>query len=269
MEATAPQGIAVEKAQEAPRVKGRSNPPVFWKLVRFTLSDYFRTAWPLLNLAIFVAVHTLFFTYKSGQSHLFGVLYVATMLQAALTTAIMFARSNRAETYSLLARQVPRASYIGAVMLAAWLVAALTYILSIVVDVVRFSEWLTGTPWFDWQTPENYAIGSAPVLLGAAFAVCLVTLLSTFVSSSPVRLGIMTLLALLVMSFDARNFPIEVARPWLQNVPPVLAPLAGALKFATEQDTIALVSLGMLGGYTLLMLVAALSLAGGRELILD
>lgn len=269
MEATAPPNTGTMTTQEAPHVKGRANPPVFWKLVRFTLSDYFRTGWPLLNLAMFVAVHTLFFTYKSGQSHFFGVLYVATTLQAALTTAAIFSRSARAETYALLARQVPRASYVGAVMLAAWLVATLTYLLSVAVDVVRFSEWLTGVPWFDWQTPENYAIGSAPVLLAAAFAVCLVTLLSSFVSTSAVRLGIMTLLALLVMSFDSRNFPVEAVRPWLQNVPPVLAPLAGALKFATEQDTVAVVSLGMLGGYTLLLLVAALSLAGGRELILD
>jgi hypothetical protein len=242
---------------------------VFWKLVRFTLRDYFRTAWVFLNLAILVGVHALFFKYKSGQGHFFGIEYAATILQAALTCAIMFSRSNRAESYAILARQVSRASYVGAVILAAWLVALLAYVLSAVFDLIYFSEWVMGQPLADWQTPTNYALGSLPVLVGAAFSVCLVALLSTFVTTSAVRLGTMTLLAVLVMSFDARNFPFEGARPLLQNIPPVLAPLAGALKFATEQDNVATVSLAMLGGYTLLMLIIALILSGTRELVLD
>ena len=272
MEATAPQTPQATTAahpQRAPRIAPRANPPVFWKLVRFALSDYFRTAWVFLNVAVLVGVHALFFKYPSGQSHFFGIEYAATMLQAALTCAVMFSRSNRAESYAILARQVPRASYVGAIMLAAWLVAVLAYALSALFDLVYFSEWVTGQPLQAWQTPANYALGSVPVLVGGAFAVCLVTLLSTFVSTSAVRLATMTLIAVLVMSFDARNFPVEAVRPFLQNIPPVLAPLAGALKFAVEQDNIATVSIAMLGGYTLLMLVIALVLSGTRELILD
>lgn len=259
----------VTHAEESPRIKPRGNPLVFWTLARFVLSDYFRTGWVFLNVAILVAVHALFFKYKSGQGHFFGIEYAATMLQAALTCAVMFSRSNRAESYAILARQVPRASYVGAVLLAAWLVAVLAYALSVLFDLVYFSEWITGEPLLDWQTPANYAVGSLPVLVGAAFAVGLVALLSSFVSTSAVRLGTMTLIAVLVMSFDARNFPVEDVRPLLQNIPPVLAPLAGALKFASEQDNIGAVSLAMLGGYTLLMLVIALVLSGTRELILD
>ncbi|HEY0069196.1 MAG TPA: hypothetical protein VGE04_04425 [Chloroflexia bacterium] len=269
MEATAPQMLSASHTEEAPRIKPRTNPPVFWKLVRFALRDYFRTAWVFLNMGLLVAVHALFFKYKSGQGHFFGIEYAATMLQAALTCAVMFSRSARAESYAILARQVSRASYVGAVMLAAWLVAVLSYILSALFDLAYFSEWVTGQPLADWQTPANYALGSLPVLVGAAFGVCLVALLSSFVSTSAVRLGTMTLLAVLVMSFDARNFPIEGARPFLQNIPPVLAPLAGALKFATEQDAVAVVSLAVLGGYSLLMLLIALVLSGTRELILD
>jgi hypothetical protein len=269
LEATAPQTLSTAQAQEAPRITPKANPPVFWKLVRFALSDYFRTAWVFLNVAVLVAVHALFLTYKSGQGHFFGIEYAAGMLQAALTGTVMFSRSNRAESYAILARQVPRASYVGAIMLAAWLVSVLAYAISALFDLVYFSEWVTGQPLFEWQTPTNYALGSLPVLVGAAFAVCLVTLLSTFVSTSAVRLGTLTLIAVLVMSFDARNFPVEAMRPFLQNIPPVLAPLAGALKFAVEQDNIATVSLAVLGGYALLMLVLALSLAGTRELILD
>jgi hypothetical protein len=154
-------------------------------------------------------------------------------------------------------------------MLAAWLVSALAYAVSALFDLLYFSEWVTGQALLDWQTPANYSLGSLPVLVGAGFAVCLVTLLSTFVSTSAVRLGTMTLIAVLVMSFDARNFPVEVMRPFLQNIPPLLAPLAGALKFAVEQDNIATVSLAVLGGYSLLMLIIALVLAGTRELVLD
>lgn len=269
MEVTAPQLSSPIQVGEAARIKPRPNPPVFWKLVRFVLRDYFRTAWVFLNVAILVAAHALFFKYKSGQGHFFGIEYAATMLQAALTSAVMFSRSSRAELYAILARRVLRASYVGAVMLSAWLVAVLTYVISTLFDLVYFSEWVTGQPLGDWQTPTNYALGSVPVLVGAAFAVCLVSLLSSFVTSSAVRLGTMTLLAVLVMSFDARNFPVDTVRPFLQTIPPVLAPIAGALKFASEQDTIATVSLAMLGGYALLMLVLALVLSGTRELVLD
>lgn len=269
MEATAPQTLSTPHAEQTPAIRPRQNPPVFWKLFGFTLKDYFRTPWVFLNLAILVGVHALFFKYKSGQSHFFGIEYAATMLQAALTCAVMFSRSHRAESYAILARQVPRASYVGAVMLAAWVVGLLIYVLSTLFDLFYFSEWVTGQPFSDWQTPLNYGLGSLPVLVGAGFAVCLVALLSTFVATSAVRLGTMTLLAVLVMSFDARNFPFEGARPFLENVPPVLAPLAGALKFATEQDNVATVSLAMLAGYTLLMLIVALLICGTREIILD
>lgn len=266
MDATTPQPVSVAQTG---RIRAKASPVVFWKLVSFILRDYVRTPWIFLNVAALVAVHALFFKYPSGQSHFFGVEYAATSVLAAITGAVIFARANRAESYAILARRVPRASYTGALMFAAWVIASVGYLVSALFDVIIFSPWFTQAPFQGWQTPANYLLGSLPVLLGAAFAVCLVALLSSFVSSSAVRLGTMTGLALLVMSFDSRNFPIEALRPVLQQVPPVLAPLAGALKFATEQSSVATVSLALLAGYTLLLVIIVLVLSSSRELILE
>lgn len=266
MEATASQPGATPQAAT---IRAKTNPGVFWSLVSFVLRDYMRTAWVFLNIAVLVGIHALFFKYPSGQGHFFGVEYAATAVLAAITGAVIFARANRAESYAILARRVPRASYTGAIMLASWLVAVVGYLISTLFDVAIFSPWLTKSPFQAWQTPTNYLLGSVPVLVAAAFAVCLAGLLSSFVSSSAVRLGTMTALALLVMSFDNRNFPVETLRPILQQLPPVLAPIAGALQFATEQSSIATVSLALLAGYALLLAIAVLVLSSSRELILE
>lgn len=256
-------------ASEVSAIKPKANPSVFWKLVGFTLRDYFRTPWVFLNLAILVLLHTLFFQYQSGQSHFFGIEYAAVIAWAGITTAVMLARANRAETYAILARQVTRASYTGAIMLSAWLVAALFYIVSMLFDYLRFSQLVTGQAPLAWRIPNNYLLGSLPELVVAAFAVCIVALLSSFVSGSWIRLFVMALIALLVMSFDSHNFPLEFMRPLLQMLPPVLAPIAGALKFTCQQDNIAVVSLGLLAGYTVLLVIIVLALVSGRELVLD
>ncbi len=268
MEATAQQPVAPPQTS-APAIQARRNPPVFGQLVRFTLRDYWRTAWPFLNLAILVAVHSLFFKYQSGQGHFFAVEYAATAGLALLSTAVVFARAGRAESYAILARQVPHAVYTGALMLSGWIIAGVGYLLSTLFDVLYFSRWITGQAPLEWRTPTNYLMGSIPVLVAAAFVVCLTALLSSFVTTSAVRLGIMATIAVLVMSFDSRNFPVDILRPYLQLVPPVLAPVAGALKFATEPDNIAVVSLGLLAGYTFLMAAAAIVMSSNRELILE
>jgi hypothetical protein len=122
-----------------------------------------------------------------------------------------------------------------------------------------------------WRTPVTYLTGSVPIVVAAAFAVCVIALLSTLVASAGMRLFVVAIFALLVMSFDSRHFPIEALRPALERVPPVLAPVAGALKYATDTppDQIAITSLTILSGYTLLLAFAALSLAAGRELNFD
>ncbi len=245
---------------------------MFWKLCVFTLRDFFRCPWVFLNVLVLVGVQSLFFNYESGQGHFFGIEYAITLALAGVTTGAMFARADRAETYPILARQVPRASFTGAVMLAAWIVAVSGHALSTLVEALRFGAWLhPGVPTDAWRTPTTYLVGSLPVVIATAFAVGLVALLSAFISPSGVRLGVLAVLVILVMSFDNRNFPIEFMRPVLQRLPPVLAPVAGALKLATESGwgSVAVISVILLAVYAALLVLADLWLSARQELVLD
>lgn len=245
---------------------------VFWSLYIFILRDFLRSPWVALDWLILVAVQTLFFQYRSGQSHLFGIEYAMVVVLAAITTQIIFSRAGRAQTYPILARPLSRATYVGAAMLVSWSIAVTGHLLSAAVEAIRFSPWLTpGAAPMAWRNPATYINSSVPVLVVAAFTVALVALLSTFVSASGTRLGAIAVLALLVMSFDSRNFPIEAVRPLLERMPPVLAPIAGALKYATESqtDSVATLSLAVLAAYTVALVIAVLLLSTSRELILD
>jgi hypothetical protein len=264
LEATTTQLTAAHQTVRRSRI-------VFWDLLSFVLRDFVRSPWVFFNLLTLVAIHALFYKYSPGRSYFFGIEYASTMLLAAITTSVLFGRANRAETYAILARPVPHTSYTGAIVLAAWVIAAGGHLLTMLV-MFRFGI---------WQDPQSDQIsaltllldwrGNLPVLVGAAFSVGLIGLLSTFVSPSGVRLGVLALLALLVMSFDNRNFPITSLRPVLQDLPPVLAPVAGALKYATDlpPDSVATTSLAFLGGYALLLLIVVLVLSSSRELVLD
>jgi hypothetical protein len=264
LEATTPQLTTAHQTVRRSRI-------VFWDLLSFVLRDFVRSPWVFFNLLALVAIHALFYKYSPGRSYFFGIEYASTMLLVAITTGVLFGRANRAESYAILARPVPHASYTGAIMLAAWVIAVAGHLLTTLV-MFRF-----GT----WQNPQSDQInaftllldwrGNLPVLAGAAFAVGLIGLLSTFVSPSGVRLGVLALLALLVMSFDNRNVPITSLRPVLQELPPVLAPVAGALKYASDlpPDSVATTSLVFLGGYTLLLIIVVLLLSSSRELVLD
>lgn len=265
-----PSEMAVMSANVKP--VRRRGPAPFWNLLDFVVRDYFRSPWPLVNLAILVIVHSLFFNYRSNQSHFFAIEYAMVVVISSLTTASIFARANRPETYAILARPVRRATLTAAMLLASWLIALFFHIISTLIESIRFGQWLN--PGLDdmlWRNPVTHLTGMLPIMVAAAATVGLISLLSTFVSPSGVRLGILGALALLVMSFDSKNFPIETFRPFLQQLPPVLAPAAGALKFATESqpDSIATVSLGLLALYALLLLAAALWMASQREIILD
>ncbi|HYP41794.1 MAG TPA: hypothetical protein VEX13_15660 [Chloroflexia bacterium] len=255
------------------QVERKERPVVFWNLAIFALRDFFRSPWIILHLLVLVGVQTLFFQYQSGQGHFFLVEYITTTILAAITAGVMLSRANRAETYPILARRVPRASFTGAIMLAAWLVAIVGYLLSSLAVYARFyGPWLSDAPVAPpWLVSIDFLDNTLPVAAAALTAVGLVALLSSFISPSGVRLGLLALLALLVMSFDSRNFPIEAVRPALDRFPPVLAPLAGALKYATENtpDAVATLSLGLLAGYAVVLVLLALWLSTRRELILD
>jgi hypothetical protein len=244
----------------------------FLSLLGFVVRDYLRSPWPLANLALLVVVHTLFFNYQSSQSHFFAIEYGMVVLIAALTTAVIFARANRAETYAILARPVRRLTLTAAMLLASWLITLFFHLISTLVESLRFGQLLNpAAEIMPWRSPVTHVIGLVPIMVAAVAAVALTALLSSFVSSSGTRLVILGVLALLVMSFDSKNFPIEAARPFLQWLPPVLAPLAGALKFATDsqRDSIATVSLGLLALYSAILIALTLWMSSQREIILD
>lgn len=263
-----------EKALMQANVKPvrRRGPAPFWNLLGFIVRDYLRSPWPLVNVAVLVIVHSLFFNYQSDQGHFFAIEYTMVVVIAALTTATIFSRANRAEIYAILARPVRRIALTAAMLLASWLVSIFFHLISTLIESIRFGQMLNpGLEDLPWRNPVTHLTGLLPIMVAAAATVGLIALLSTFVSSSGLRLGILGALALLVMSFDSKNFPIEAFRPFLQQLPPVLAPAAGALKFATDSqpDSIATLSLGILALYALILLAVALWMASQRELILD
>src|SRR5687768_8624514 len=207
----------------------------FFTLLGFVIRDYFRSAWPLVNVAILVILHSFFFNHQSNRSHFFALEYAMVVVVAALPTAAIFARANRAETYAILARPVRRVTLTAAILLASWLITMLFHLVSTLIEGIRFGPLLNpATEGTLWRNPVTHITAMLPMMVAAAATVGLIALLSSFVSSSGMRLGILGALALLVMSFDSKNFPIEGVRPLLQQLPPVLAPAAGALKFATE-----------------------------------
>lgn|GEM_PF-3514705 len=259
-------------APALPALRTGRRPFILGKLFNFVLRDFLRSPWPFINLILLVGVHALFFKYESTQSHFFGIQYAIIALLAAINTGAIFSRAHRAETYAILARPVRRATLAAAMLLVAWLVAALVHLLSTLADVIRFSPLLNpGADIPAWRNPLTYLIGSLPILVMALAVVGFVALMSSYVSTSEQRLGIFAVVALFVMSFDPNNFPIEALRPAVERVPPLLAPAAGAIRYATvgPDDPIASFSLAVLVGYALLLILMVLWFSSQREVILD
>ncbi|HKP52992.1 MAG TPA: hypothetical protein VJ183_10100 [Chloroflexia bacterium] len=255
-----------------PRAVPMGGPSLYFKLLNFTLRDFFRSIWALFVLAVLVAIHLMLFDVSPSRSHFFGVQYASTILVAGITAAGMFTRANRAEMLPILARPVSRVAVASALMLGAWLVAIVAYLLSSAVVLVRYGSWFEGKAPVDrWLDISTFVYGSLPMLAIGLLSVSVVALLSTFVSPSVLRLIVLALIALLIMSFDNRNFPIVEVRSALQALPPVMAPVAGALRYATEasRDTVATVSLAMLAGYAFFLALAVLLLSAARETVLD
>lgn len=271
-------GVAGKEKGERSRVrrvgarKQARNPFVFGKLFRFNLRDFILSMWPLLMLLALVGAHLFLLTDTPGRQHFFGVHYALSMVLAVIASVGFFSRANRAETYSILARPVSRTTLTATLLLGAWLVTVAGYLISSVAVLVRFGPWLhKDNPVTSWLDARALAQGSLPVLLVALAVVSFVGLLSTFVAPTGLRLAILALAALMVMAFDSRNFPFEGLRPLLQQLPPIMAPFAGALRFATEAnpDTQATYSLGALGAYAGAFTLLVMSLTSGRETVLE
>ncbi|MEO8288080.1 MAG: hypothetical protein ABI670_16755 [Chloroflexota bacterium] len=244
---------------------------VFWALMWFILRDFLRSPWLALNMLSLAGVQLFLLGPDPSRSQFFSVVYLVTLLLAGLNTMGIFSRANSAQTYAILARPVSRGNYTTASMLAAWLVSIAGYVVTVVLAYLRFGPQMHQASDPGWFTLSTFLAASIPIVVGVTFAVSLMALLSAFVAPFFVRLGVLAVIVLLVMAFDPRSFPIEAARPLVDKIPPLLGPIAGALRYAIDSppDAIAIASVIILAAYTTTLLALVLWLSSRREVELD
>jgi hypothetical protein len=241
----------------------------FVPLFLFAWRDYIRSPWAWANLVVLMAVQFIFLSNPPTREEFFGTSYLTVLLLGALNSAAIFSRADHPQTTAILVRPISRAAYVGALWLVALLVTLAGYLATLVAIVLRHGPPLHGiNPVNEWmQNLLVFVTGSLPMIAGAGLAVSLLALLSNFVAPFGLRLVVLAIVALMVMSFDARNFLIEQLRPVVQYLPPFVAPVAGALRFATDQtlEPLSVVSLVMVSAYAVALLAIVLWLTARRE----
>jgi hypothetical protein len=241
----------------------------FGPVFGFALRDYLRSPWLWINLVILMVVQFFLLAQQPTREEFFGTAYLTTLLMGALNSAAVFSRADHPQTLAILVRPVSRVAYVGALWLIAMLVTLGGYVLTLLVALLRHGPPLQPiNPVNEWmQNPLVFLTGSLPVIAGAALAVSMLALLSNFVAPFGLRLVVLAIVALMVMSFDPRNFLIEQLRPIVQYLPPFVAPVAGALRFATDpaMEPLAVISLVMVSAYAVAILTVVLWLTSRRE----
>jgi hypothetical protein len=243
---------------------------VFGTLALFVLRDFLRSPWLPFNLVAIVLGHLAFFGEVPARTDFFSSAYVMTLALAALNMSGILSRANHPHIYPILARGISRATYVSASMLVAWIVSTVGYVLTGLLVFVKYG-WLLredGLVWLDLSTWLN---ASLPVAVGVMFIVCLLALLANFVAPFSVRLTVLALITIGVMMFDPRSLPIEPLRPVAQFVPPLLAPVVGALRYATDTtpDSVAKASILILAAYASTILALVLWLSDRREAVIE
>jgi hypothetical protein len=216
--------------------------PAWWRgtstfltLLLLFLRDFVRSPWVWFNVGGVVLAHLVFFGNTPSRGNFFSVAYVTTLLLSALSTSGIFSRANHRHTYPILARRISKTSFVAAGMLASWIMGMLTYVLTGLLVMVRYKVLAAGggAGWLTWET---MATGSVTIAVGAIFAVALMTLLSNFVSSFLVRMITLAVMTISVMAFDPRSFPIENLQPIMARIPPLFAPVIGAIQYASNEN---------------------------------
>jgi hypothetical protein len=255
--------------QSAPVAPAAHGEAPFSAVFMFALRDFLRSPWLWVNLVILMVVQFFLLAQAPGREEFFGTTYLVTLLVGALNAGAIFSRADHPQTLAILVRPVSRVAYVGALWLIAMLVTLGGYVVTVVATVLRHGPPLQpANPVNEWMhNPVVFLTGSLPVIAGAALAVSLLTLLSNFVAPFGLRLVILAIVAIMVMSFDPRNFLIEQLRPIVQYLPPFVAPIAGALRFATDPapEPLAVISLVMVAAYAVALLALVLWLTSRRE----
>lgn len=242
----------------------------FGALIWFILHDFLMSFWVYANLFVLLLAQVWLSGDTPSRERFFNVAYLTTMLLAAINTAGILSRANHPHTYPILARPVSRTTYVTACMVAAWLVSIAGYVITILLTIFRYGPPLHAGA-ASWLNLTTLQMGSVPVVVACTFAVSLLALLSNFVSPFWVRLAALGIIGLLVMAFDPRTFPIDQLRPLVEKIPPLLAPIAGALRYATDPqpDPIATASILIVAAYTTTLLALVLWLSTRREIVLE
>jgi hypothetical protein len=245
-------------------------PAMFSALTGFLMRDFLRSPWTIANLVIIALAHLILFGEEPTRVQFFNLSYLIALGLAGFNTAVIFARANHPHTYHILARPVTRTAFITAALLASWVVGVTAFLISALLVIVRYGPLFgAGTP--AWLSFGELQAGTIAIVVGITFMVSLMALLSNFVSPFWVRFLVLGLIALTVMAFDPRSFPVEQARPWVRMIPPVLAPVFGAVRYATEPrpDALAIASIIVVASYATLILALVLWLSTRRELELE
>ncbi len=243
---------------------------LFGTLLGFVIRDFFRSPWAVFNVLAIIFLQFFWPEANPTRAQFFSLIYLFMLAISALNTMAIFSRANGPQTYPILARPVTRTAYIVASICAAWLVSALTYLVLTALAFLRYGPPFQ-TPAPDWLGFSAYLSASIPMVVGIAFAVSLMSLLVAFVAPFWVRFLALAIIAILVMSFDPRNFPVPFLQGFVEKIPPLLAPIAGALRFATDTpiDALSFVSVVILAAYTSTCLALVLWLSTRREIVLE
>jgi hypothetical protein len=243
---------------------------IFGTLLWFVIRDFVKSPWLALNLLAVAGLQLLLPGSDPTRAGYFSLVYLFMLALTAVNTLAVFSRADGPQTYAILARPVTRTIYVVAAMAAAWLVSVTAYVLVTALAYLRYGPPFN-SPGPDFLGFPDYLVASVSVLVAISFAVSLMSLLAAFVSPFWVRFLVLAIIAVLVMSFDPRNFPIPFLQGFAADIPPVLAPIAGALRLATDSppDSLALVSVVVLAAYTSTLLALVLWLSTRRDAPLD
>lgn len=243
---------------------------VFSTLLLFILRDYIRSSWFWVTVVGVLFTHLIFFGNAPDRSAFFGVTYMTTLLLTMLVTGGIFSRANHRHSYPILARQVSKPMYVGAALLASWIVGVASYIAAALLVLLRY-RLLSQPGASEWFNTGPLLVGLLPVVVSVACMAGLMALISNLVSPFGIRLIVLGVIALGVMVFDPRSFPIENLRPFLEAMPPLLAPLVGAVRFGidAQPDTVARASLVIVAGYATTLIALVWWMSARRDVVID
>lgn len=174
-----------------------------------TISEHLRSWQFLAELLPAAGIIAVFFKYVPihGNYDQFAAIVGAyLLLQAILTTALIFTSAAKARSYPVLARLTTRWPFFVGKLLAALLLVFATY--ALLLAYLLPTRLLSFTP---EQDPWFYLlVGSGAMLLNVLTISALTALAMPLISGSAVRLIILALFALSIFSYSVADVPTQL-----------------------------------------------------------